>query len=159
CPRAFRPLVLKHVRGLRSQFRCDGKAGGPTILGFRVPGLPRPLAPATAPPVSPSPFVSNARTRRQFSGMPAGLGHRAPLQNSMWPLTLSRALGVATPLARRLAGANLANTPVPPTTHKLPSSSNARPIGMPREPPVEVRSEEHTSELQSRVDLVCRLLL
>src|SRR5438105_10087991 len=28
-----------------------------------------------------------------------------------------------------------------------------------REPLVDVRSEEHTSELQSRVDLVCRLLL
>src|SRR5438105_8192820 len=27
------------------------------------------------------------------------------------------------------------------------------------EPPFDVRSEEHTSELQSRVDLVCRLLL
>src|SRR2546421_5400370 len=29
----------------------------------------------------------------------------------------------------------------------------------PRRPPVEQRSEEHTSELQSRSDLVCRLLL
>src|SRR5438105_8074924 len=26
-------------------------------------------------------------------------------------------------------------------------------------PPIDLRSEEHTSELQSRVDLVCRLLL
>src|SRR6266849_5784056 len=76
--------------------------------------------------------------RNQFSGSPVGLGHNAPLQNNTWPLTLSRALGVATPLAPRLAAANLANTPVPPTTHKLPSSSNAKPIGMPREPPVEV---------------------
>src|SRR5438105_7101135 len=29
----------------------------------------------------------------------------------------------------------------------------------PRKPVGEIRSEEHTSELQSRVDLVCRLLL
>src|SRR5207247_6316520 len=31
--------------------------------------------------------------------------------------------------------------------------------GVRRLPPLRVRSEEHTSELQSRVDLVCRLLL
>src|SRR5437660_8534571 len=33
------------------------------------------------------------------------------------------------------------------------------PIGNPRESPRETRSEEHTSELQSRGHLVCRLLL
>src|SRR5690349_23531957 len=30
---------------------------------------------------------------------------------------------------------------------------------VPQQPPTSVRSEEHTSELQSRRDLVCRLLL
>src|SRR5207247_8695265 len=35
----------------------------------------------------------------------------------------------------------------------------AHPLLVAPEIPVDVRSEEHTSELQSRVDLVCRLLL
>src|SRR5437868_15329379 len=34
-----------------------------------------------------------------------------------------------------------------------------RPAGMPPQPDYPSRSEEHTSELQSRFDLVCRLLL
>src|SRR5438105_6958321 len=50
--------------------------------------------------------------------------------------------------------------PLPPTTEpsarttKIPFLSEARAAHLPG-----VRSEEHTSELQSRVDLVCRLLL
>src|SRR5439155_22338445 len=39
------------------------------------------------------------------------------------------------------------------------STSTAISRGRPREIAVEVRSEEHTSELQSRGHLVCRLLL
>src|SRR6266536_6649768 len=43
----------------------------------------------------------------------------------------------------------------------LPISSGPNPFGSPpcRLPGGRGRSEEHTSELQSRVDLVCRLLL
>src|SRR5438105_14110903 len=41
----------------------------------------------------------------------------------------------------------------------LPVRQGARPPGRGAELDRGVRSEEHTSELQSRVDLVCRLLL
>jgi len=58
------------------------------------------------------------------------LGHNATLQNNTRPLILSRTLGTGAPVVPKLAGANFTNTPVPPTTHKLPSSSNARPSGM-----------------------------
>src|SRR5437867_1260039 len=97
----------------------------------RPPGRCRTRLGADHDPTSPR------ETPRQFNGSPAGLGHRAKLQNNEWPLTLSRALGAGAPLAPRLAGANLVNTPVPPTTHRLPSSSKARPIGMLREPALE----------------------
>src|SRR5437773_8434550 len=41
---------------------------------------------------------------------------------------------------------------------RAPTSSSAG-AGAPRHAPTEERSEEHTSELQSHHDLVCRLLL
>src|SRR2546422_6178033 len=43
----------------------------------------------------------------------------------------------------------------------LPSgvAAGGRPVGMPSMPGILGRSEEHTSELQSRLHLVCRLLL
>src|SRR5437868_11755339 len=44
------------------------------------------------------------------------------------------------------------------TTSCHPASSTRR-AGRPRCTPPPARSEEHTSELQSRFDLVCRLLL
>src|SRR5438034_6526967 len=43
--------------------------------------------------------------------------------------------------------------PLPPSTSPLLACRHVRP------PSVETRSEEHTSELQSHSDLVCRLLL
>src|SRR5205814_4337051 len=52
-------------------------------------------------------------------------------------LIRSRTLGTGAPLAPRLAGANFTSTPVPPTTHKLPSCSNARPSGMLNDPALE----------------------
>src|SRR3712207_7007271 len=47
-----------------------------------------------------------------------------------------------------------------PAPHATPSRPRPRPSSLPaRPPPVAARSEEHTSELQSRQYLVCRLLL
>src|SRR5438067_9437715 len=43
----------------------------------------------------------------------------------------------------------------PPQRRSLPLRDHSRPQG----PERDTRSEEHTSELQSRFDLVCRLLL
>src|SRR5207249_198368 len=40
-----------------------------------------------------------------------------------------------------------------------PEDAVGQPVERPREPARQRRSEEHTSELQSRFDLVCRLLL
>src|SRR5438105_12441871 len=58
------------------------------------------------------------------------------------------------------------STLFPYTTLFRSTSDVAVPIGWPScwpvsviNPPIACRSEEHTSELQSRVDLVCRLLL
>src|SRR2546421_6675029 len=45
-----------------------------------------------------------------------------------------------------------------PALGEVVAGKHRRPIGIPCLPVVE-RSEEHTSELQSRSDLVCRLLL
>src|SRR5256886_4411091 len=39
------------------------------------------------------------------------------------------------------------------------ASAAAAAINMTIEPPIQIRSEEHTSELQSQSNLVCRLLL
>src|SRR2546422_9693477 len=73
----------------------------------------------------------------QLSGSPAGLGQKAALQSTWWPVIVSRALGSGAPLAPRLVLANFVRVPAPPTTHKLPSASNARPTGRLREIPVE----------------------
>src|SRR5699024_11967380 len=49
--------------------------------------------------------------------------------------------------------------PSPPTTSTRVSCGGSWPAPAPRRRPCRDRSEEHTSELQSRFDLVCRLLL
>src|SRR2546429_3744712 len=48
-----------------------------------------------------------------------------------------------------------APAPLRPVRARCPRSADTRPVGASRER----RSEEHTSELQSRLHLVCRLLL
>src|SRR5207247_10824171 len=53
---------------------------------------------------------------------------------------------------------NRANRWVPPVPGSTPRFTSGRPI-LPAFSLASRRSEEHTSELQSRVDLVCRLLL
>src|SRR5207247_11130075 len=68
------------------------------------------------------------------------------------------------------AGGSRGRTASPPTSTPGPPTPSAAPTAPPRSagsaggprrprPPADPRSEEHTSELQSRVDLVCRLLL
>src|SRR5438105_11014428 len=47
----------------------------------------------------------------------------------------------------------------PPPPPRRPFRSSRSRLRPPRRPRAAARSEEHTSELQSRVDLVCRLLL
>src|SRR2546429_4270510 len=46
-----------------------------------------------------------------------------------------------------------------PCLDAIPSVSAALPATLPNKIPTSSRSEEHTSELQSRLHLVCRLLL
>src|SRR5699024_12145140 len=46
-----------------------------------------------------------------------------------------------------------------PWSHSLPMNVSRPPSRTCPAPPTATRSEEHTSELQSRFDLVCRLLL
>src|SRR5207247_7021849 len=73
---------------------------------------------------------------------------------------------VAEPQATRVAAAHRAETPSgscasPPSTHAARCPRNSWRTGH-RAACVDggdARSEEHTSELQSRVDIVCRLLL
>src|SRR5690606_30340841 len=75
---------------------------------------------------------------------------------------------VASMASAYLAGSTLASSrnfmpqkPLNLTTGRTVQSGKAdRPVNVTRSvPPVEARSEEHTSELQSRENLVCRLLL
>src|SRR4051812_50003816 len=81
---------------------------------------------------------------------------RRPPRSTLFPYTTlfrSRDLrpGAAAPRGRRLAGDRR------PLLLGI-AERHPRRLGL-RRPPVEERSEEHTSELQSHVNLVCRLLL
>src|SRR5690349_23024779 len=80
----------------------------------------------------------------------------APAPTEIYTLSLHDAL----PISVRLVA------PPPPGRHRPhrgrpPHRRRRRPRRRPRSPrtPPATRSEEHTSELQSRRDLVCRLLL
>src|SRR5690606_41761977 len=53
----------------------------------------------------------------------------------------------------------LEEPPWPTSTPSCPTSGSRRPRRSARSTPARRRSEEHTSELQSRENLVCRLLL
>src|SRR3989442_7089185 len=81
---------------------------------------------------------------------------RRPPRSTLFPYTtLFRSLHVVWPSDRATAG------PTTPRPAKAPPkrSSDLKPFpGLTRKPPC-ARSEEHTSELQSRPHLVCRLLL
>src|SRR5699024_12215748 len=54
---------------------------------------------------------------------------------------------------------NPCNGPTTPVEAEAASSSSARANAASASTAIKARSEEHTSELQSRFDLVCRLLL
>src|SRR5690242_21474413 len=79
---------------------------------------------------------------------------RRPPRSTLFPYTTlfrSRATSAAT---RGPAHPTRAPTRTPPTT---PSTTTSR--ALPAQCSADPRSEEHTSELQSHVNLVCRLLL
>src|ERR1035437_1261404 len=66
---------------------------------------------------------------------------------------------LAPPLSFLAAPPSNSPTPLWTRLSPLPSRGCRRPNSLPRSPPSCHRSEEHTSELQSRQYLVCRLLL
>src|SRR3712207_7639900 len=72
---------------------------------------------------------------------------RRPPRSTLFPYTtLFRSPTIDNPFAEPIAASKAATTPTAPNT--TPPFST-----------IQVRSEEHTSELQSRQYLVCRLLL
>src|SRR5437868_11394710 len=75
-----------------------------------------------------------------------------PLSSTLFPYTtLFR--------SRRQAGGRPRPNPVDRRSPHVPQGARRRYQDRPGDQPQEPRSEEHTSELQSRFDLVCRLLL
>src|SRR5438105_5547922 len=73
------------------------------------------------------------------------------------PALLQGRLRSTSSVSRVLCRARVASraAAIIPLGRALPHASSSQPAGVGRV----ARSEEHTSELQSRVDLVCRLLL
>src|ERR1039457_2654037 len=97
--------------------------------------LETPPAPAATHPTTRNPRPR--RPRPGLRGTPAPRQERAPYARSrMVPLGQLRHHHLARPPALR-------PPPLPPAAHR---------------PPADARSEEHTSELQSPCNLVCRLL-
>src|SRR5207247_10518271 len=98
---------------------------------------------------------------------------RCPATTLLSPLSLHDALPIwryfcaAMASSCGLSALSIAGHRAPSATARRPPLRHtARPRGPPREEALarhvlgqSARSEEHTSELQSRVDLVCRLLL
>src|SRR2546428_8633511 len=80
-----------------------------------------------------------------------GVRARCAVCSNVFPVTAS----VAAATAAVSAGSGPAVAPRPPAPPPSPPAPPAPPTPAPAPP----RSEEHTSELQSRSDLVCRLLL
>src|SRR2546421_8026262 len=79
---------------------------------------------------------------------------RRPPRSTLFPYTTlfrSRASGARSAVAG-IGGPRM--NPIDPRIHRALDGELAR-----EDLPRELRSEEHTSELQSRSDLVCRLLL
>src|SRR3712207_7376454 len=88
---------------------------------------------------------------------------RRPPRSTLFPYTTlfrslltERTLAVSVRTGPSVAGADLADRVEQPAEALQPLGPGRR---SGRGPPVEGRSEEHTSELQSRQYLVCRLLL
>src|SRR5438034_2165068 len=73
----------------------------------------------------------------------------APATTAIYTLSLHDALPISPPMPRPAMPSKSFTPPTPPCASSSPvATPSARP-----------RSEEHTSELQSHSDLVCRLLL
>src|SRR5690606_41874644 len=86
---------------------------------------------------------------------------RRPPRSTLFPYTTlfrSRIIGAAL-VMEMVSEPAVAVMPVPVTVTVLVSESPASPVKFTVKVQVAVRSEEHTSELQSREKLVCRLLL
>src|SRR5438067_8402205 len=75
--------------------------------------------------------------------------------SQIYTLSLHDALPISLRLGRILAEL----VPREPEVHALVALMEIQASRRGRAPPAPSRSEEHTSELQSRFDLVCRLLL
>src|SRR5207247_10525271 len=93
---------------------------------------------------TPSPYTTLFRSTRDGTPVAAD----PPIADYMCAMTL--AFGIASALFRRAITGRGGEVDVSLLMAALVVQNNAL---------VRVRSEEHTSELQSRVDLVCRLLL
>src|SRR2546430_6095134 len=92
-------------------------------------------------PLFPSPPLSRSRGFELGRGQPAVIADRgAP------PARLGQGLGEQPPQRMRIGG-------------KQGGADNAADIVFAQDRRIETRSEEHTSELQSQSNLVCRLLL
>src|SRR5690606_41311058 len=95
--------------------------------------------------------------------LPAARMLRRPPSPTLFPYTtLFRSSGYSEsphtyPSFSRTVNCSFAVTPSPPPSRQRASSPYAADTYS--EAPAEDRSEEHTSELQSRENLVCRLLL
>src|SRR2546422_4608353 len=83
---------------------------------------------------------------------------RRPPRSTLFPYTTLFRSAVAPPSPGPIA-ANVERQAVRITRGLRAAVEARRVVGQRRAIPEEVRSEEHTSELQSRLHLVCRLLL
>src|SRR5699024_12255492 len=99
------------------------------------------VSPSPSPPPRPTPFPYTPL----FRSPPPGPAPPAPAGSARRP-------GAAAP---RPPG----HTPTQPPGHRARFTTTGHEIACPAAPFRALRSEEHTSELQSRFDLVCRLLL
>src|SRR3712207_6972057 len=82
---------------------------------------------------------------------------RRPPRSTLFPYTTLFRSGRGSP--RRASARSHRRRPVPRPTRTSPSDRREWRATVRGRPPGERRSEEHTSELQSRQYLVCRLLL
>src|SRR2546422_6407896 len=93
---------------------------------------------------------------------------RRPPRSTLFPYTTlfrstaspppSPARWTASPVRRTPSNSSAMQVVMPPATARAKSTS-ATQLALLKNSTVYVRSEEHTSELQSRLHLVCRLLL
>src|SRR5258707_15171196 len=106
-------------------------------------------------------FLASERSGRPH-GQPHGLHQRHPLLAAAWPvggLLISVAMAACNGPAEPTAATHAATAAPQPAPVRREGNLIVVPEGSPLRERLQVRSEEHTSELQSRQYLVCRLLL